>query len=126
MTAILKDLELESLQERRRQSRLILFCKGVFQQAKLPTDVLQEPTRRTKNMHNIPFRQLTTNSDTYKNSFMPRTIRDWNSVPKQGGVPIYDTDVGPGGGSFFHTGLQVGTDTNLWYGLLKWLTSTWY
>ena len=60
---------------------MILFCKGIFNQAKLPTEVLQEPTRTTKNMHNLPFRQISTNSDTYKHSFMPRTIKDWNSVP---------------------------------------------
>ena len=81
MTEILQDLDLEPLQERRRQSRLILFCKGIFNQAKLPTEVLEEPTRKTKNMHNLPFRQLSANSDTYKNSFMPRTIKDWNRVP---------------------------------------------
>ena len=80
MTKILKDLDLEPLKERRKQSRLILLCKGIYKQATLPTHVLQTPTRKTKNMHDMSFRQLQTNSDTYKESYMPKTIKDWNSV----------------------------------------------
>ena len=29
----------------------------------------------------MPFRQVTANTDVYKESFMPKTIKDWNSVP---------------------------------------------
>ena len=81
MTQILKDLNLEPLKDRRKQNRLILFCKGVHHQATLPINILQAPTRRTKNMHEQPYRQLATSCDTYKSSFMPNTIRDWNSLP---------------------------------------------
>ena len=80
MTNILKELDLEPLKERRKQSRLILFCKGIHHQATLPTHVLQTPARKTKNMHDMPFRQLQANSDTYKESYMPKTVKDWNSV----------------------------------------------
>ena len=81
MTQILQDLDLESLKERRRQSRLILFCKGINNEASLPTEMLVTPIRKTKNMHEQPFRQISTSCNAYKYSFIPNTIKDWNCVP---------------------------------------------
>ena len=81
MTKIMQDLELEPLKERRKQSRLILFCKGINNEATIPSDLLITPARKTKNMHDQPFRQISTNCDTYKFSFIPNTIKDWNSIP---------------------------------------------
>ena len=81
MTKIMQDLELEPLKERRKQSRLILFCKGINNEATIPSDLLITPARKSKNMHDQPFRQISTNCDTYKFSFIPNTIKDWNSIP---------------------------------------------
>jgi hypothetical protein len=45
MTTILKQAKLEPLKERRKQNRLILFCKGVHHLVEIPTDNLQRPLR---------------------------------------------------------------------------------
>ena len=81
MTNIMKQLNLEPLKERRKQNRLILFCKGVHGQAKIPTDILKTPSFKSKNSHQMPFRTIRTNTDAHKFSFMPNTIVDWNALP---------------------------------------------
>ena len=81
MTAILKQLELPSLKERRKQSRLILLHKGIHNHANIPTEHLKSPSRRTKNMHQHHFLRIPANTDSLKFSFLPNTIKDWNSLP---------------------------------------------
>ena len=61
MTKILLDLKLRASQRKRKNSRLILFCKGLNHQAAIPTGIMQRPKRQTRNMHaehyiNIPAR----------------------------------------------------------------------
>ena len=81
MTSILQELNLPPLKDRRAQSRLILLFKGINEQAKLPTDELSVPKRRTKTMHEHHYLRPRTKTDTLKYSFMPNTIKDWNSLP---------------------------------------------
>ena len=81
MTAILDQLQLPSLKDRRTQNRLILFCKNIHGQANLPSDQLKKPSRTTKNMHSQHFLRLQTKTDTLKYSFIPNTIKDWNLLP---------------------------------------------
>ena len=83
MTAILEQLELEPLQERRKKCRLTLFCKGIYQQAAVPTNILQKPKFRTRHMHSQYHTRPRTSGDTFKNSFMPMTLRDWNLLPHE-------------------------------------------
>ena len=83
MTAILEQLELESLQERRKKCRLTLFCKGIYQQAAVPTNILQKPKIRTRHIHSQYHTRPGTSGDTFKNSFMPMTLRDWNLLPHE-------------------------------------------
>jgi len=81
MTQILEKLALEPLKERRKQSRLTLFCKDINHQATFPTHLLQNLARQTKNRHTMPFRQVTAITAIYKESLMPKKIKDWKSVP---------------------------------------------
>ncbi|KAJ8042811.1 hypothetical protein HOLleu_09668 [Holothuria leucospilota] len=81
MTSVLKDLDLPSLSERRRQNRLILFTKGVFGKAQIPVGRLRHPTRKIRGMHNLHFCHLYTRTNCYKYSFLPNTVKDWNSLP---------------------------------------------
>ncbi|KAJ8032783.1 hypothetical protein HOLleu_22833 [Holothuria leucospilota] len=81
MTVILKDLDLPTLAERRKQNRLILFSKGFFGKANIPMDRLRHPTRTTRGMHNLHFCQLYSRSNCYKFSFFPKTLKDWNNLP---------------------------------------------
>ena len=75
MTKILVDLKLEPLKERRKNSRLILFCKGLNHQAAILTGILHRPKRHTMNMHAKHFINIQERTDTLKTSFIPNTVR---------------------------------------------------
>ena len=38
-------------------------------------------TRRCRNQHSMPFQTPIANTDVYKVSFFPQTIKDWNVLP---------------------------------------------
>ena len=78
MTKILEQLKWESLKQRRKGSRLILFYKGLKGQANIPVDDLKTPLRKTRNHHSDPFQVPYARTDAYRHSFFPETIRDWN------------------------------------------------
>ena len=73
MTGILRQLKWESLKKRRKDNRLTLLCKG---KASVPTDDLIPKTRRCRNQHSMAFQTPIANTDVYKGSFFPQTIRD--------------------------------------------------
>ena len=81
MTGILGQLKWESLKKRRKDNRLILLYKGLKGKASVPTDDLIPNTRRGRNQHSMAFQTPIANTDVYKGSFFPRTIRDWNALP---------------------------------------------
>ena len=80
MTGILGQLKWESLKKRREDNRLILLYKGKGK-ASVPTDDLIPKTRRCRNQHSMAFQTPIANTDVYKGSFFPQTIRDWNALP---------------------------------------------
>ena len=79
MTGILEHLKWESLKKRRRDSRLILLYKGKGK-ASIPTDDLIPLVRRCRNDHSMAYQVPIANTDIYKCSFSPQTIRDWNAL----------------------------------------------
>ena len=81
MTGILGKLKCESLKKRRRDSRLILLYTGLKGAASIPTDDLVPPARRCRNHHSLAFQTPAARTDIYKDSFFPRTIRNWNALP---------------------------------------------
>ena len=86
MTGILGQLKWESLKKkkkkkRRTDNRLILLHKGLKGKANAPTDDLIPKTRRCRNQHSMAFQTPIANTDIYKGSFFPATIRDWNALP---------------------------------------------
>ena len=81
MTKILEQLKWESLKQRRKGSRLILFYKCLKGQASIPVDDLKRTLRHTRNHHSKPFQVQYARTDAYKHSFFPETIRDWNALP---------------------------------------------
>ena len=83
MTAILAELKLEPLKQRRRENRLVLFCKGVQNQAKLPKARLQKAEKQTRHMHSEHFIPIGGNTNAYKFSFIPNSVYDWNEVPQE-------------------------------------------
>ena len=81
MTGILGQLKWESLKNRRKDNRLILLYKGLKGKASVSTDDLIPKTRRCRNQHSMAFQTPIANTDVYKGSFFPQTIRDWNALP---------------------------------------------
>ena len=105
MTGILGKLKWESLEKRRRDSRLILFYKGLKGAASIPADDLISPSppppaprpaptptpppiRRNRNHHSLTFQTSAARTDIYKGSFFPQTIRDWNALPDSIILPL--------------------------------------
>jgi len=101
VTQMLADLDLPPLQERRRRLRLTFFfkiVKGHFPAIKADkyvtpvtnkrriratqkgdcktTNIVSGLSRNNTNCYNIEFGR----TQVYKNSFFPRTVRDWNSL----------------------------------------------
>ena len=80
MTSILGQLKWESLRKRRKDNILILLYKGLKGKASVSTDDLIPKTRRCRNQYSMEFQTPIANTDVYKGSFFPQTIRDWNAL----------------------------------------------
>ena len=80
MTGILGQLKWESLQKRRKDSRLILLYKGLKGKARIPTDDLIPKNRRCRNQHSLAFQIPSASKEAYKSSSFPQIIRDWNDL----------------------------------------------
>ena len=81
MTGILGQLKWESLKKKRKDNRLVLLYKGLKDKASVPTDDCIPKTRHGRNQHSMAFQTPIANTDVYKGSFFPQTIRDWNALP---------------------------------------------
>jgi len=73
-------LKWSSLQNRRKIARLTLLFKIVKNLLTVPNHCLplQASVSFTRAHHPLKLQQLQTRVDTYKNSFLPRTIIQWN------------------------------------------------
>ena len=80
ITGILEQLKWEPLKKRRRDSRIIMLCKGLKGAASIPMHVLVPPIKHVRNHHSLAFQTPFANTDMYKSSIFPQTIRDWNSL----------------------------------------------
>ena len=82
VTTMLKDLNWSTLAERRKIARLAVFHKAHEGHLSIPVRNLLHPvTRPTRRTHNKSYIELQPNKDTYKYSFLPRTVTDWNALP---------------------------------------------
>ena len=80
VTHLLAELQWPLLSERRTNSRLTLFYKAENNLCSISLDHLQRPTRHTRSADGTTFRTLSAHTNTYKYSFFPRTVIDWNSL----------------------------------------------
>ena len=80
MTGILGQSKRDFLKKRRKDNRLILLYKGLYK-ASVPTGDLIPKTRRCRNQHSMAFQTPIANTDVYKDSLFPQTIRNWNALP---------------------------------------------
>ena len=82
VTTMLKDLNWCTLAERRKIARLAVFHKAHEGHLSIPVQNLLHPvTCPTRRTHNKSYIELQPNKDTYKYSFLPRTVTDWNALP---------------------------------------------
>ena len=81
VTALLKDLQWRSLVERRQQARLVMMFKIVrnLVAVRMPSYITKQAPG-TRGYHELHFRQVSTRTDSYKYSFLPRTICEWNDL----------------------------------------------
>ena len=79
---MMEELKWQPLSERRRDQRLLLLYKIIHGLVAIPADTLfQFNTRPSRTQHSKTIKVLSCNTDVYKNSFVPETIMDWNSLP---------------------------------------------
>ena len=80
VTRMQDDLGWDTLQNRRRDSRLSMLYKIDQQLVDVKKETyLQSGDSRTRGGHK--FYQERTTSEVYRNSFFPRTVIDWNKLP---------------------------------------------
>ena len=70
--------------ERRREQRLILMYKIVNDLIAIPAETHITPNRGiTRSSTTNKLKLYSCNSDTYKHSFIPQTIIDWNNLSER-------------------------------------------
>lgn len=78
---ILTNLGWPSLQSRRTTSRLTLFYTATHNKAAIPiSPYIRRPSTSTRQYHPDKFYMISTSTDAYKYSSLPRTITDWNQL----------------------------------------------
>ena len=82
VTDMIGKLGWRNLEQRRTDSRLVLFYKFVYGYiaVPLPSYVIPLP-RASRTSHPLAHRQISTRTDYYKYSFYPLTVVQWNGLP---------------------------------------------
>ena len=81
VTSMLKDLGWETLQQRRKYNRLTMMYKIINNQVAIPpNDHIEFNTRTLRNKHSQQLRTKFVDIETYRNSFFPKTIIEWNNL----------------------------------------------
>jgi hypothetical protein len=87
VTDMLADLEWKSLKERRKEARLIMLYKVINNKVALDSSQLKPSnSTSTRNSHNLTYKIPYCRTQYRQQSFFPRTIKDWNSLPP--GQPV--------------------------------------
>ena len=84
VTNILQSLGWPTLETRRKVARLVLFYKILNGEACITIpEYVNRSDIKTRQHHKDRFSRLSTSTDAYKYSFIPRTITDWNKLPEE-------------------------------------------
>ena len=80
--SMMEDLKWRSLEDRRRDARLVLMYKIENNLVAVQKEGRLIPSnRRSRHIHDKSYQIPATKQDYRKYSFFPRTIREWNSLP---------------------------------------------
>ena len=86
----LKDLNWHPLDQRRKDSRLIMLYKVTYDLVAIPApQYLARNTRLSRHIHPLSYRQIPTLKDYYRFTFFPRSIIHWNALPAH--IPVLPT-----------------------------------
>jgi len=83
VTRMLDILKWPTLENRRNTAKIIMFYKILHGHVCVEFHNYLHPNRSSTRGHNLRFMQLPTSIDAYLYSFLPSTIRLWNSLPAQ-------------------------------------------
>jgi hypothetical protein len=83
VTNILQQLNWPSLEQRRKEQRIIIMYKIQHNAIAIPIPqyIHRQSTSKTRQYNSSRFREMGPKKNVYKYSFFPRTILDWNSLP---------------------------------------------
>ena len=82
VTTMLTSLQWPTLELRRKISRLQLFHKAIYGSVAMSIpQYFQQTQRPTRNYHPLHLIQPQTLTSAYQQSFYPRTVKEWNSLP---------------------------------------------
>ena len=82
VTKLLNDLQWPSLVHRRKPNRLSIMYKIHNNQIAIPIPqyICRQTAKQTRQYHQQRFSLVPSAKDSYKYSYFPRTIKDWNSL----------------------------------------------
>ena len=84
VSAMVDDLGWESLKERRHNNRIVLLYKVKNGLVEVPSQYHPVPNNtKVSRVHGQQYVRYQAAIDTFKFSFLPRTIVDWNKLPKK-------------------------------------------
>ena len=78
---LLTELKWTSLADRRREQRLILHCKIINGLIEIPSEPHVTHSKYTRNSNSKGLNIIRSNTETFRNSFFPRSVKDWNNLP---------------------------------------------
>jgi hypothetical protein len=85
VTKMIEKLNWKSLAQRRRAARLAVFSR-VFNQEDCLSDlsslITRAPLQNLRHVHPYRLKSMTCHKNVGQNSFVPRSIREWNSLPR--------------------------------------------
>jgi hypothetical protein len=80
MTSIMNELGWKQLKQLRQENRLILLHKGLNGYTNIPISDINQNKRKQRKGHNHQFQIPHARTDTFKDSFIPKTLKDWNQL----------------------------------------------
>jgi len=81
-TSLQQSLGWATLAQRRQQARLTLMYKAVNNLIAIPIHTILTQNNNITRGHNQRFHTLTCKTETYRASYFPRTVIEWNSLPE--------------------------------------------
>ena len=81
VTDMLDTLNIPTLSQRRLRTRLVMMYKISYHLVAIPSDTLILADSRTRKNHQLTYRYIYSSKDSYRHSFFPFTIPQWNQLP---------------------------------------------